>query len=53
MSLLYIGLGIVVLWNRETINLPKLYSISLGVLLIAYGTFRTYRIYQKYFGNGA
>lgn len=48
MALLYVGLGIAVLAGPKNLfNIPQKYIFPLGALLIAYGLFRAYRIYQK------
>jgi len=49
---LYLFIGVIVLWRaNELINYPSSYSIPLGCLLIAYGLFRGYRVYHRYFEN--
>jgi hypothetical protein len=48
MALLYVGLGIAVLAGPSNLfNIPSKYIFPLGALLIVYGLFRAYRIYQK------
>ena len=48
MALLYVGLGIAVLVSPGNLfNIPSKYIFPLGTLLIVYGLFRAYRIYQK------
>lgn len=51
--LLYIGVGILILWNSAELfpKLPAKYSLPAGGLMIAYGIFRGYRVYQKIFNN--
>ena len=46
MAFIYIVLGIFVL-VQQTFNLA--YKIPLGIVLIAYGLFRAFNTYQKYF----
>jgi hypothetical protein len=48
MCVLYVILGSVMIWGSPTVFSSK-YSLPMGSLLIAYGLFRGYRIYQKYF----
>jgi hypothetical protein len=50
MSAIYVILGAVVLdGNNRLFNLPRAYALILGSILILYGLFRGYRIYQKYY----
>lgn len=50
MCVIYATLGIaVLLMSQELFTIPAVYSIPLGSTLIAYGIFRGYRVYQKYF----
>jgi len=52
-SLLYIGLGVLILRNSAEFfpGLPAKYIVPAGSLMIAYGVFRGYRVYQKIFNN--
>jgi len=52
-ALVYVGLGILILWRSAELfpNLPKKYALPAGSLLIVYGLFRVYRVYQKVFNN--
>jgi hypothetical protein len=50
MAALYVVMGVVVVWRSDEIfNIPDKYAIPLGSLLVLYGLFRLYRLYQKYF----
>ena len=50
MAAVYVGAGIMVLARpREIANIPRPYIVPLGIALTAYGIFRGYRLYQKYF----
>ena len=50
MAAVYVGAGITVLIrSRELANIPRPYILPLGIALTAYGIFRGYRLYQKYF----
>ena len=51
--LLYIGLGILILWDSTILfpNLPAKYSMPAGSVFILYGLFRGYRVCQKIFNN--
>ena len=50
MATIYVVAGLtVLLWSREFFNIPKPYVVPLGIALTAYGIFRGYRLYQKYF----
>ena len=50
MSLLYVALGIGILSKSDALALlPKKIAIPLGCILIAYGLFRGYRVYRRYF----
>jgi len=52
-ALVYIGLGVLILWRSTELfpNLPPKYILPAGSLLIVYGIFRGYRVYQKVFNN--
>ena len=51
MAVVYIILGALVIWS-ELFHVPDQYSLPLGSMLMAYGFFRTYRNYTKYFKKG-
>jgi hypothetical protein len=49
MVVLYIGLGTtIIFYPPGFLNLPGSYSTALGIMLIVYGIFRAYKIYQRY-----
>ncbi len=48
MALVYILLGLAVLWKSDTLfNLKSGYAVPLGLVLIAYGLIRGFRAYQR------
>ena len=50
MAIVYVLLGIAILWRSEQLfHIPETYSIPLGIILIAYGIIRGYRVYQRNF----
>jgi len=50
MSIVYITIGVLIVWRSvELFHISNQYSLPLGSMLIAYGIFRTYRVYQKHF----
>jgi hypothetical protein len=50
MCLVYVLLGAGLIWgSRDVFTVPSRYSLPMGSILIAYGLFRGYRIYLKYF----
>ena len=52
MAVLYIGVGTAILLQAPMFaNLSGHYSWLLGILLIVYGLFRGYKVYQRYFKN--
>ncbi|HLZ16060.1 MAG TPA: hypothetical protein VKQ08_03435 [Cyclobacteriaceae bacterium] len=52
MCLAYVLLGAAMIWgSKEVFNVPNKYSLPMGSILMAYGVFRGYRIYQKYFAK--
>jgi hypothetical protein len=54
MAVLYLIIGIVVLQNDSRLfRLPESYSLIFGIVLILYGLFRGYRIYQRYYRKEA
>ncbi|HYG21069.1 MAG TPA: hypothetical protein VD816_19165 [Ohtaekwangia sp.] len=54
MAVLYIGIGTAILLRAaDFFNLPHRYSWMLGLLLIFYGIFRGYKVYQRYFKNSS
>jgi len=48
---IYVIVGTVMIWNTALFNIPTQYALPLGSLLAAYGLFRGYRVYTKYFKN--
>lgn len=52
MAVLYIVIGTAILLRTPVfLNLPGRYSWLLGLLLVVYGVFRGYKVYQRYFKN--
>ncbi len=50
MCLVYVLLGAGLIWgSQEVFHVTSAYSTPMGAILIVYGFFRGYRIYQKYF----
>jgi len=50
MCVVYLFLGMALIWGPEEIfNVHSKYALPMGSILIAYGFFRGYRVYQKYF----
>lgn len=50
MVLGYIAIGVtMVLPSSRVFNLPRMYAVPLGILMIAYGIFRGYKLYQRHF----
>jgi hypothetical protein len=48
MALLYVALGVIIVSGPSTyFDIPVTYALPLGSMLIVYGLFRAYRIYQK------
>jgi len=48
-TVIYIGMGIVVLVSSNKLfNIPDRYALPLGSLLLVYGLFRAYRVYQSF-----
>jgi hypothetical protein len=49
MSLVYVLIGVaIMLKGAKLFNIPPSYALPLGSILIVYGLFRAYRIYQNY-----
>jgi len=49
MALIYVVVGILVLSGSEKFfQIPKPYSLPIGLTLLGYGLFRGYRLYTKY-----
>lgn len=49
MAVIYVGAGIALLMRAgSSLPIPKEYTIPLGVVLIAYGTYRGYSSIRKY-----
>jgi len=54
MVLVYIAVGIALITNPGGIfNMPAQFSIPAGGLLIVYGCFRGFRLYQDYFKSNS
>ncbi len=52
MTVVYIVTGVIILIRgKEAFNIQDAYSLPLGSLLIAYGFFRGYKVFEKYFKN--
>jgi hypothetical protein len=50
MCVVYILLGVALIWGPEEVfPVHSKYAVPMGSILIAYGVFRGYRVYQKYF----
>lgn len=50
MCVVYVLLGAAMIWGpAELFHAPAKYTLPMGAILIAYGFFRGYRIYLKYF----
>ncbi|HEX6226633.1 MAG TPA: hypothetical protein VFZ52_19565 [Chryseolinea sp.] len=50
MAVIYVVGGVTVLVRSQTLtSIPEAYSTPLGAALMAYGLFRGYRLYQRYF----
>lgn len=50
MAVVYVLLGIAVAWRAdEMFSIPPSYTLLLGVIMIAYGLFRGYGVYRRYF----
>lgn len=50
MALTYIAAGLTVLLNGSVIlSMPKPFIVPVGTALLAYGVYRSYRLYHKYF----
>jgi hypothetical protein len=52
-AIIYITMGIAIVSRSEFVeerfNLSRQYSIALGAVLIAYGVYRGYRVFSRYF----
>lgn len=52
-AIIYIAVGIAIAFRSEffedRLHLSRTYSIALGGVLIAYGIFRGYRVFSRYF----
>jgi hypothetical protein len=54
MVVLYFIIGTTIIFRApEMRNIPQHYAIIFGILLILYGIFRAYKLYQKYFSKAA
>jgi hypothetical protein len=50
MALVYVVGGLVIIIQPGNLfDMPSGYRIPLGICLMLYGSFRSYRVYQKYF----
>lgn len=50
MVVLYFVLGTTIIFRAPAMrNIPERYAIAFGVLLIAYGFYRAYKLYRRYF----
>ncbi|AYB32918.1 hypothetical protein D4L85_21080 [Chryseolinea soli] len=50
MAVVYVALGVAVAWRADKMfNIPPSYTLLLGSIMIAYGLFRGYGVYRKYF----
>ncbi len=50
MVILYISIGVAVVDGYNTLfHIPEKYSLPMGIVLIGYGIFRAYKVYQKYY----
>ena len=50
LAILYVGMGLaVILRANEIFDISATYALPLGSILVVYGLFRGYRVYQKYF----
>jgi hypothetical protein len=43
------GIGAALITRPDIININGAYALPLGILLIAYGLFRAFKVYQRYF----
>jgi hypothetical protein len=51
MVVLYLILGTTFIFYAEPFRIPEAYAKPFGVLLYAYGLFRAYKLYRKYFAR--
>jgi hypothetical protein len=52
MVMVYVAIGVALISNMEGIlNVPSPFSMPIGALLIFYGCYRGFRLYQDYFKN--
>ena len=49
MAAAYICIGAALITRPDLININGAYALPLGILLIAYGLFRAFKVYQRYF----
>lgn len=50
MAIIYVTAGVSILFrSRELFSIPKPYIVPLGLGLTAYGVFRGFRLYLRYF----
>jgi hypothetical protein len=49
MGLVYLTVGLaIILGANNLFHIPDQFSMGVGIILIAYGVYRTYRIYKAY-----
>jgi uncharacterized protein YacL len=52
MVVLYMVIGTTIIFRApEMRNIPEVYAVVIGVLLILYGFFRGYKLYRKHFSD--
>lgn len=49
MAAAYIGIGVALITRSGLINIDGVYALPLGIILIAYGIVRAFKIFQRYF----
>jgi len=49
MVVLYIALGTTIIFRAPLMNVRREYAVGFGVLMIAFGLFRGYQYYRRYF----
>jgi hypothetical protein len=49
MAAAYIGIGVALITRSGLMNISGTYALPLGILLIAYGLVRAFKVYQRYF----
>lgn len=49
-AIIYVVMGIAIaLRSREIFNISEQYALALGGILVAYGIYRGYRVFAKYY----